>query len=339
MNILARHTKTILLTHDHVSIPQFGTFFTDTECTVSEQDELFLPQRKVLRFTPEIDDNDTLLQESIAEAFHLNEEQAREKLHSEVALAGQILASTGSLDFDTLGTFNLIGGRIVFETCKATLVVPHMYGLDTISMPLLPTLTTQSETTHDRHSDNAYTIRLNRSFVHYAACIAATVLIFLVFGTPIGNGVRTTAAKRDLSSMFVPHINRTDFEALNSPDYFYDELADTLCADNASDIPKDSIATTATADTLEQSSAASGQPIAKQKSFTLVLACSMPKAGAEDFVKRMRKMGYNDIEIIEGKVRRIVYGSFNSEEEAYNAKRKFKEENPKVFNSAWVMQI
>lgn len=361
MNILSQHIKTLLLTHDHVSLPRFGTFFADTIKTKSEEN-VFMPMRRELQFTPDIDDNDDTLLHSIASTYHLTTAQAQRRLDKEIDDAGRTLASTGTLDFDTLGTFCFNGGRITFEKCKQSLVVPTMYGLDAISMSPLQRLTDE----HNK-SEN-YIIRLNRRTVHTAACIAATILMLFMWGAPAVDIQRDVPQQTNMSSMFIPYINRPDFETLTAPDYICDPTVENITKTeseteeniietdaNALQIPSNSklvVTEKATEKTIEKvaekdavkkgnekATEKSHETTNEEKPFTLVLASSVTQQGAERYVEMLKKAGCSEARVMtRGNMTRVVYSGYDTHDEAVKAREQMRQVC-KDFSDSWILKI
>lgn len=342
MNELVQHIKVLLLTHNHVALPQFGTFFTDRSKACRIEEDVFAPVRCSLYFVSEIDDTDKSLVKSFMQTHKMSEEQAERHLDKLLAAAGRTLATTGMLDFDILGTFNLSGGRISFSPCKAGLIVPAFYGLDAVGMPLLPVLASrQNQWEHESnaadYTSSSYVIKLNRSVVHYAASIAAAVLLFFLFNTPLGYDTGFMSHKADLTGMLVPYVATPNFEGMG-----YETAAicsmvqddSEICADTASALPlekADSVKADAQCNITET-------PAPKAR-YTIVLASSVSEKGASNYVENLHSWGYNEARIIDnGKMIRVVYGAFDTEEQA-RAKSKELKDKDTQFASVWILAL
>ena len=72
--------------------------------------------------------------------------------------------------------------------------------------------------------------------------------------------------------------------------------------------------------------------------YTLVLACHVSEKNAQLFIQHLTKAGYNHAEFVKGKVPRILYGNYPTEQEAKDSLRQLRKDNAD-FASAWVMKI
>ena len=75
-----------------------------------------------------------------------------------------------------------------------------------------------------------------------------------------------------------------------------------------------------------------------QKSFCIVLASYVSARNANIFIERLKKQGYDQAEIFErNNIRRVIYGHYASESDAYNDLRRFHRQSET--SEAWVMPL
>jgi septal ring-binding cell division protein DamX len=77
-----------------------------------------------------------------------------------------------------------------------------------------------------------------------------------------------------------------------------------------------------------------------QPSFCIVLASQTTHRLAEDFIDRMKKGGHDEVRMINmqnSKKVRVVYGSYPSEQDAYEKLRQMRKLND--FKDAWVLKL
>lgn len=73
--------------------------------------------------------------------------------------------------------------------------------------------------------------------------------------------------------------------------------------------------------------------------YSIIMASRVSKKGAEDFVKRLNRAGYKEASVYEsGSMRRVVYGSYDSEREAERALNVLKKKN-ETFAGTWVQKL
>ena len=76
----------------------------------------------------------------------------------------------------------------------------------------------------------------------------------------------------------------------------------------------------------------------QESGYCLVLASCVAKANAEDFVKRLHRAGFMDARVYEhNNIRRVIYGHYTSQNEAYNDLRAVQVNSN--FKEAWVYHI
>ena len=75
-----------------------------------------------------------------------------------------------------------------------------------------------------------------------------------------------------------------------------------------------------------------------QKQFCIVLASYVSMRNANAFIERLQKQGYDQAEIFErNNIRRVIYGHYASENDAYNDLRRFHRQSETA--EAWVMSL
>ena len=75
------------------------------------------------------------------------------------------------------------------------------------------------------------------------------------------------------------------------------------------------------------------------KNFSIVLASSVSKANADEFVDNLAKKGLNEAHVLETKsMRRVLYSYYATSSDAYKALKDLKKKSSH-FSDAWVIEL
>ena len=348
---IASHIEILLLDNDCVIVPGLGGFMAHSvEARYDEKEELFLPPMRTLGFNPQLRINDSLLAQSYVEAYDLSYPEALRRISSEVAELQQHLDNEGSYMLDNVGLLSVNSeGHLEFEPSEAGILTPALYGLcpfemvpaaDIVVTPHQPkrayrnksTETTVSpladkpqeeaaeaanQNTTDSESDDAIVIKL--SWIRNAVAVAAAVVAFLLMAPSV-----STEGDMSLSALQVPMLMPKS-EELHAETLKIDTIAATEVSIPSSDSKADSIVKPDTT-TIEA-------PIPP---YFIVLASHVTHRNANDYVKQLHSEGFTDARVIELRnITRVIYGSYNSEHDAYNDLRSLRRSH--YFEEAWVM--
>lgn len=284
-----------------------------------EGDHTFLPPLRTLGFNPQLRMNDSLLAQSYVEAYDISYPEAVRRLESEVAELRQHLETTGSYELNDLGTLFLNDeGSVVFEPCEAGILTPSLYGLSSFQMEPLARAEQSEEAPVKAQPETGSTpeepdITIKMSWLRNVAAVAAAILAFFMIGKPISNS--------DIQQSAFVHIGTTATEASASASA---PTADADCQSIAA-------STTATADTAKPTPA-------PQPAYTLVLASNVSTKNALTFISTLDKAGFNDARLLETSMKRVVYGTYDTEREAYSAQQQLRKQS-RHFRDAWVMKV
>ena len=189
----------MLLSNDCLIVPQLGAFVVHhTDSEWSEEEELFLPPFRQVHFNSKICYIDNLLAGSLMHFYKISSEEALRWIDEYVNQINEELLFNGSFDLGSIGVLFKENefSPISFSACKAGVTTPELYGLDTFQASHLPeVLLKDSETfTEDKQriaaiekDKNHITIRLNRKVFNVVATIAASIILFFMFSTPVQN--------------------------------------------------------------------------------------------------------------------------------------------------------
>lgn len=348
MNELARHIEHLLLSNDCVTVPHFGGFVT---CHVPaervDDEDLFLPPQRTVRFNPALQESDGLLVHSLMKTYRVEETEAKRKLHALVLELRQTLLENGSCDFGSLGVFaQNEDGEVSFAPCQAGIVCPEYYGLDALSFPLLsrlpavvPTTDEAAATPTAATSDGQHiTIRIPRRWVNVLTATAAAVVLFFLFSTPVKNtDTEALGGGTATASLYLPAV-----------------VSETVSADeepmpSAASLPKDEAAVSETkaAPTEPRTDARPAvvepetvETIAPETdTYCVVVASSVTEKNAHAFVEHLTRRGIEGAQVFKkGKMVRVIFPGYATEAEAYRQARTLRSMGGDLA-SAWVYEL
>lgn len=307
---LDRHIEILLLNNDCVIVPELGGFMAHhVDARYNEQEQLFLPPLRTLGFNPQLKMNDSLLVQSYIEAYEMSYPEALRKIEAEVAELKQHLDTEGQYVFNDLGKLYVNDeGHLEFEPCEAGILTPQLYSLSSYEMPLLQQLKKldiQEEQAVDTHTADAAEKQspVNDTITIKMAWIrnlAATAAAVIAFFM-ITTPIRNSSIEMQQSA-FIP-IPSAAVQPVSAPS--------TPAAEEQ--IP--------------------------QTDYCIVLASQVSKSNADAFVSQLHAAGYQTARSMEQKnMRRVVFGCYATENDAYTQLRKLRKESP-FFAEAWVLKI
>ncbi len=354
---LGRHIEALLLDNDCVIVPDFGGFVAHHVCArYDEEDRSWLPPMRTLGFNPQLRINDSLLAQSYVSIYDISYPEALRRIEDEVEELKRQLSNKGHYSLDNIGTLSINDeSNYDFEPCEGGILTPDVYGLgccefftlkdtrnakpttpDYLSVASEKSTKEPKETLEEKEEkptdlleftdegepSDIRTIHIRMSWVRNTIAAAAAIIAFFVMATPIANSdLRTRTMSHLQNNLLYKLIPQDTNMAPASP------VVDTIPTQVAS------AQRTTAADTL--ATAKTPSAATTSTSFCIVFASHVKMSNAEEYVEELKKRGYDDAAVyVHNKVVRVVYGSYDTENEAY---RQLKKLNSKEeFSQAWV---
>ena len=320
MKALSLHIERLLLHHDCVVVPHFGAFVVhESAATRSEQENIFFPPSRLVRFNPDLVQDDLLLVEAVRQEQNSSLSEAKRATQAMVLdLRSQLLAD-GQVDFGTIGVFTQDDdGQISFSSCQAGVTTPRYYGLDAFTMPRLanrmPHAAASNTHAHHnaavrpfRHNDDI-TIRISRRTLRNVAAAAAIAIICVIFTSPF----QMSDVKGGQASVFSssPKVENTQQTKAEEKPAATDALVNE-------EIPTAQNATAAEEKAVEEK--AIEEKTTQEAPYAVVLASQVSRKNADAFVQRLQDMGYANARVHDnGKMLRVVIDGLATETDAAN---------------------
>lgn len=356
MNELSLHIERVLLTHDCVVVPHFGGFVALSSPAVREDTEqLFFPPLRLVRFNPELTEDDGLLVNDVRRLHGGSETEAKRFIQRLVLELRQQLLADGQVDFGCIGVFTQDDdGRVSFSPCQAGVITPYLFGLDAFAMPKLTSAQLHgnaSSSLHRRLTDptdnHTITIHISRRSLRNIVAAAAIALLCVLFSSPFeqessssqasmlptdpveqtsgpiaNNPVSPSATNRTATSNEQSkQIGESNDDTLSTYDAVISDTSNSLQAPVAAEVTEAPELTTETSN------------------YCIVLACNISMKRAQNYAEVLRERGFERARVFDnGRMIRVIIDGFQTEAEAM-------EENnilhhlSKEYASTWVMEL
>jgi hypothetical protein len=321
---LSKHIEYQLLYHDTVVVPRLGTFkATYVPSKWIEEEEILLPPYRALTFTHEVDETDTRLIETISANYQIPTEEAYIVTLEFTENIQQELSEYGSYELGSIGEFvqEEATGKMRFVPCQAGVASPELYGLDAIHVhpakEILPTRKSEKKKKVVNTDAKHVTISINKHLLHYVASVAAAIVLFFAFSTPVSENA--FIQQQGIHSEFILPSNLVSVPQEKSV-----QAEKETTETNA--IDKETITKELQA-----------EEITPEPTYSVVLCCGVPLQNAEAYCQNLNYRGIKAIVDDSGKFLRVLIPGFTSREDALTEVRSLRSIS-KEFSNAWVME-
>jgi len=321
------------LYHDTVVVPQLGTFkVTYVPSKWIEEEEILLPPYRALSFTQEVDEKDSRFVETISASYQISTEEAYIVTLEFTENIQQELAEYGSYELGSIGEFiqNEDTGKIQFIPCQAGVASPWLYGLDAIHVHLtkeevLPTRKQENKKMSVNTDAKEITISINRRILHYMTTVAASIILFFAFSTPVSEN--STTLKQEIFSEFILPSN-----LVSTP-----QAKPIQAKENIEVTKSEKEEETETIDANTTTEKQQAEVKKSDSSFSVVLCCGVPAQNAESYCHNLNERGIKAIVDNSGKFIRVLIPGFASREDALAEVHSLRSIS-KEFSNAWIME-
>lgn len=353
-----QHIEYLLLNHSCVIVPGFGGFVVhNVSARFDESDGMMLPPCTTVGFNPQLVLNDSLLIQSFVEAYDMSYPEAQREVEKETQELRGLIADNGKFEIHSVGTLSLnADGNYEFAPCEAGILAPRFYGLagietqeentficanagNVLTLPVIGESTADEPADTIEDEEDGDTISIRRSTLRRlaVACVALLLIAAVPFITTGGNPQKMLSTI-DLSffTNLMPKSEVKTAEISKKEVYLptaKKAVEKPVAKPEAEPVAKPEPAPEVKAEPVQE---VKGEPAGP--TYAIVLAAQVSKVNADYYVNELTRKGMSDVRVIgEGKGRKVVMGTFKTEEEAQQGRRNLAG-NPE-FASAWVMQL
>ena len=355
MNELSRHIEHLLLSHDCVVVPQFGGFVTMTTNAMREETEqLFFPPIRVVRFNPDLTEDDGLLTALVREEHHCAPSEAKRYIQHLVLNLRQQLLADGQADFGSIGLFQQDeDGHVSFSPCQAGVITPQYFGLDAFYMPKLTAAQRNSlrrgskreRLQHQNsHDSQSITIHINKRSLKNVVTTAAIILLCALFSSPVeetmnfGNQASILPSEPTTKIIQSPSVSESISMAeaetippVTETSALKESVAEESITEENHAVEESINHSPATAITTSESTPTGN--------YCIVLASNVSKKNANNYVELLKERGILDARVYNnGKMNRVIIDGFTSMEEANERNIELHRSN-REYASSWVMAL
>lgn len=339
-----RHIEILLLSNDCVIVPGFGGFMAHyVDARKDEADGSFLPPIRNIGFNPKVTVNDSLLAQSYVDSYDISYPEACQRVEKDVEELKRRISTDGSYEFNGIGTVSVNGdGNYEFSPCKAGILTPELYGLDSFNMKTLDELHNMAprpwsvispeqpavergdmDVKDDDDYDRKHTQRVIALWRNVAvACIAA--ILFLLIPSPLVNSAQMAGNNIDfrLLNRVMPHEITTGRQNVENAIKGNHQVAKTTDSQDA--------------ETIDSSNALNSEAQTTGK-FSIVVASHVSRANAVAYAAELTQRGFKDVQVYQRAHVKVVMGSFPTHEEAMKSLQKLR--GNEEFSGAWVIEL
>ncbi|MCR4994113.1 MAG: SPOR domain-containing protein [Bacteroidales bacterium] len=338
MKTLSFHIERLLLQHDCVVVPHFGAFVVCENTAVrSESENLFFPPSRLVRFNPEILQDDHLLHESVCEERQCSSADAKRAIQGMVLDLRQQLLADGQVDFGTIGVFTQDeDGELSFSSCQSGVTTPRYYGLDAFVMarlavqPIARGVYHRSQRRFTHPSTDNITIRIPKRGLRNVAAAAAIAILSVLLISPFDI--------TDIRSHQASIIPSEETGSTASVD-IVGQTETTIVMENTEMSAKEAGMAKDVAAKHEGVSEAQKIEASATSAYCVVLASNVSRRNAENFVAQLHEMGFTKARVYDnGKMLRVIIDGMDTENEAANMAHELHGHGGDL-QQAWVMKL
>lgn len=350
---LIRHIETLLLESDCVIVPDFGGFTAHYIPARYDKDEqLFFPPLRTLGFNPQLRINDSLLAQSYINTYDISYPEALRRISDEVEEIKHTLDEEGYYTMSGIGMLSVnADGNYEFAPCEAGILSPIYYGLPSVnirqlkdkaiiekdSLPKAEIVGIEAQAPEQESAESPTlleltdtvtpdTISVKMSWVRNAIAVAAAVVAFFFFVTPVANSDLSTTAMSNLQGNLIYKLMPQDSNMAPAEPVI--ETMEAKAEDTHVEKTKEILV-----ENVEETPAAKADK--RKDTYYIVLASQVKKSNAEAYVEQLHRQGYNEAKVyVNHGIVRVVCGEFTSQEDAY--KHLSQLHKKEQFEEAWV---
>ncbi len=341
---LDRHIEILLMKHDCVILPGFGGFVAHhVSAHLDYTDGVMIPPKTVVGFNQRLTFNDSLLVQSYAETYDYSLPEALNIVEEEISMLRNIIQEKGHCEL-SIGELLLNNdGSYEFAPVSSGIAIPAFYGLGGIDTNDAECFITKRERENSNRVKSAmrytedqseeHVIKISTKVIRRMA--VACMIVFLIVSVPFVNS--NTSTKELLGGIDFNQLYKLmpKIEVIKKADT---DVRAASCPIQKSNVQAEESLLSKTESNADTSCETSLQTTTTQPIYTVVLAAMVSAKNAAIFVDQLHAKGLTEAKVIgEGKSRKVIYGSFNNEEEAIQTKRKLSAN--KELASAWVTRL
>lgn len=304
---LETYISDLLYRYECVTIPEFGAFLTQrVSATVDESSNTFFAPKKILSFNEQIQKNDGLLANYMADVEKIPFEVANKKIEKRVKLLKSYLTQGETLTFKNIGDLVLNQeGKILFEPTYELNYLTDSFGLSQFELPAIAR-ETYKETAEELEKVIPISVTPEKRQAKPYLKYAAVALIGLTIGGAVASNLYVNKVEQ--------HNQMAQEEAAKELDSKIQQATFNL-----NPLPAATLSVT------------------KQTgNYHIVAGAFRVEENCDKKVQQLREKGFNarKIGVNQYGLHQVVYGSYETGQEALAAVKEIREQHDK---DAWIL--
>ncbi|NCC10110.1 MAG: SPOR domain-containing protein [Bacteroidia bacterium] len=348
MNELARHIEILLLDNDCVILPGFGGFVAHYTPAMWVKDECrFLPPSRKIGFNAQLKMNDGVLVQSYMSAYDTNFSDANRRVEKAVNELVGLLHEEGKIPLENIGELcYTMHETLEFVPYDYRFTTPSLYGLDSFEIKELKTLQKPVETTlapvTPQKEANTYELRINRSFLRYAAAVIVAAVLFFASSTPVQNtAVSQTSYARLIPTELLEYMGSEghSHDTVMSRTSVHQKIRKPSTVQPRNLTSKDAVISRPIAVKPVKLSATPVVDVkpASDDHYYLIVAAGISYKAALSHAEELQKSGYTKAQALnEGGKVRVCISSYESYKEASSQLASLRENE--AYQTAWILR-
>lgn len=337
---LSRHIELLLLEHDCIIVPGLGGFIANHQEAQYEGDEeaLFLPPYRTIRFNQQLQMNDGLLVQSYMTAYDASYPAAYMQMEADIEKVIHELEMHGEVALDRIGALKKdINGSVVFVASTTSVLTPSLYGLHSYEIKSLSSVIKAREVEEALNAASAMAVNTGRGekgkkvagesksisrrhWIDIGISVAAAIVLMFCISYPT---LKNTASDTDTVVATFYQTNEVKAKPRKT--------TETEESKKETETKMETFAS--------EKKAAEELPTESEPKFSLVLASYVSKPNAENFIENLSKQGFKEGRYVKNdKVSRILYSNYKDEEEARQALLDLRQQCNE-FADAWILEL
>lgn len=363
---LARHIELLLLEHDCVIVPGFGGFIANhAEAKYCDSNEcLFLPPYRTIGFNPQLQVNDGLLVQSYMTAYDASYPAAYLQMEKEIGEMAYELEMKGEYVLEHIGLLKKdMNQHLTFSAPENGILTPTLYGLYSYEIQSLQDVIKGKEINatlqeaasalsiasveiekpepqpidiQEPKQEKEVVIRLRKHWIDVGISVAAAVLLFFCFSYP---AMKPITSETDTVVAAFPSMDKIGLTKLFTKAKPTPSVQTPKIEVSPATSPKPkAVKEEKPAMTENSTNTTTVTEETTPKKYTIVLASYISQKNAEQYIQNLAKSGFAEGRFVKGKVSRILYSGYSTENEAQNALAELRKQSNQ-FAEAWVLEL
>ena len=315
----------LLTKHEFVIVPGLGAFIVSgSEVSKEKRESLLCPPKNFLGFNPDIQHNDGLLANAIANGAGISYKEACLRIHQYVTRITGYMENQTSIQLPWIGELEFSAeGKILFTPFNSLSCNVNTFGMDNFYMSSVQELNVQEE--YPSQTDDQS--ERQPSIVRRYLSIAAAIIGLLMIAIPVSDHATQQFQTANILSLPVLALSETEF--VQPLEELKEEPEKETIRELLEELAQEPIAEPAQ-EPMEESTE-------EITPYYIVISSLPTKSSAQVQMTQIKKEGFSTADIVSsGNKHRIYVAKFSDKTEANTFLARFRTQYPQ-YHDAWLL--